>query len=99
MRSIVSRAGAGLLLLLLGACQTSAVPARLDLPALAELDRRLTDPNWCGRGDARSGESALVAAKRKEDARRCEAARAAAWGVFYRNLYEHQRRIGGRRGG
>lgn len=72
-------------LLALAGCQTT-VPARLDLPAVSALDRRMTDPDFCGRGDAKAGDHAVAAIRRKENARGCEAGRSAAWVTFYGRL-------------
>lgn len=53
---------------------------------LPEAPKRLTDMGWCGRGDAKAGDDAIVAARRKEDARSCEYGRVKAWNTFYGEL-------------
>ena len=67
-----SIASALLAALLLAGCNATGLPAP---------DARLTTP--CASGAAHAGDDARVAAKRKEAARKCEAGRADAWGVFY----------------
>lgn len=83
MRSTARNSLVALALLLAGCAHDVPVPASLALP---EPDARLTDPNWCGRGVAKAGDDAVVAGRRKENARACEAARNAAWNTLYADV-------------
>lgn len=72
MRSTVASA-AVLACVVLAGCNTTPAPFTFELTA---ADRAAL--KGCGRGDAIAGEDPVISAKRKENARRCEAAKRAA---------------------
>jgi hypothetical protein len=60
--------------------------------SLPAPDARLTTA--CDPGNARAGDDARLAAKRKEAARECEQGRADAWTGFYGALRANRQRAG-----